>query len=303
MYTFYYIISMKRLLVIISKDQQQYANKINDALSQLSEHPEEILVYLDRPSTTELETVTTEYAGNHVTVLASNTLPCVGRPPMIWGTPYFGAGHIRNLALQYAMGHDYDIVIFIDGDCIPEPDLIRGHTDILSSDEPTITVGRRLEGFYGWHDQREKDEHRLIPIFNTQCRVTSEAYFVDSGVLWSCNMGMNREAIEQITKLNLLLYGRSEVFSTDFLGTWGGEDGFLGLEAFYSDIPVVPVCSNGTGVQHEEHPRPIEKYDFINFTPFLEEKREELLYLMASNGMDCNGCRYVPINIILGPRK
>ena len=165
-----------------------------------------------------------------------------------------------------------------------------------------ITVGKRLEAKYAWHDQREKDSRYPIPVFRKPERITNEAYFVDSGVIWTCNMGINMAAIRKILGTNKLLYGREELCSSDFCGTWGGEDGFIGLEALYLDISVMPICNDLAGVRHEEHLRPLDKYDFENFTAFLEEKREELMYLLVVNEIGCNGHRFVPKDIIIGNR-
>jgi hypothetical protein len=164
-----------------------------------------------------------------------------------------------------------------------------------------VTVGRRCEAKYGWHDQREKDAVYPIPIFDRQERITREPFFVDSGVLWTCNMGINMKALDRIRTANKFLYGRDELCSSDFCGTWGGEDGFLGLEALYLDIVVLPVCGKDAGVRHVEHDRPLDKYDHDTFIAYLEEKREELMYIMRAHGIECPG--YVPKDILVGDRE
>ena len=123
---------------------------------------------------------------------------------------------------------------------------------------------------------------------------------MDPGVVWTCNKGINRKAIELMTSTNKTLYGRDELCSSDFCGTWGGEDGFIGLEALYLDISVITVCAPDAGVRHNEHPRPLDKYDHETFVAYLEEKREELMYLMKANGIPCP--RYIPKDIIIGNR-
>ena len=294
---------MKTLLVIVSKDQQQYAENMNEAIGNLSVKPDGIIVILDRPTPGEISATKKAYTNELVTVIVSTSLPAyVGRPQMNFHVPYFCAGHARNIGVAHAIDNGYDAIIFIDGDCYPEPDLIKGHLEHLDVDEPAITVGRRLEGKYGWHDQREKDTNYPIPIFDKPGRVTREAFFVDSGVLWTCNMGINKQALDIMMSTNKTLYGREELCSSEFCGTWGGEDGFIGLEALYLDIPIMTVRMAGAGIRHVEHPRPLDKYDHETFTVYLEEKREELLYLMKANGMSCNGYRFVPKDIIVGDR-
>lgn len=292
---------MKTLMVIVSKDQQQYAEKMNEAIGNLSVKPDGILVVLDRPSPAEINATKRAYTNELVTILASTSLPdYVGRPQMNYHVPYFCAGHVRNMAVSYAYENEYGAILFIDGDCYPEPDLIKAHNEILDTEDPVLTVGRRCEAKYGWHDQRERNETYPIPIFGKQERITKEAFFVDSGVLWTCNMGINRAALSTILDTNSKLYGRRELCSSDFCGTWGGEDGFIGLEALYLDIAVMPVCAPNAGIQHVEHPRPLDKYDHEKFVAYLEEKREELLYLLKANSIPCP--RYTPKDIIIGNR-
>lgn len=292
---------MKTLLTIVSKNQQQYAARMKEAVEAMSCIPDRVLIVLDRPTAQELKDTQDIFGSPLYHVVSVQDIPSyAGRPQMKYGIPYFCAGAARNMAARFAMEADYDAVIFIDGDCYPEPDLVNAHLELLESEEPAVTVGRRNEAKHGWHDQREKDAEHPIPIFGKQERITKEAFFVDSGVVWTCNMGINRQAMSEIMSLNKALFGRDELCSSDFSGTWGGEDGYLGLEAFYLDIPVMPVCRKGAGVRHVEHDRPLDKYDHETFVAYLEEKREELLYLMKANGRPCP--RYVPKGIIIGNR-
>lgn len=211
----------------------------------------------------------------------------VGHPQMTYGEEYFMAGHARNVAIEYAVDNGFDIVIFIDGDCMPEPDFIKSHAAILSIPSPCTTVGKRKEAIWGYDDQRMVSKINPIPIFHGKpTNVTNEFYFVDSGVLWTCNFGMNIAAISALYGINERLYGRREVFSSDFSGTWGGEDGFIGLECLYCKIPVYALEKGNNGVRHKEHPRPTGKYDHITFIDYLEERREDLLFRMGLFGME-----------------
>ena len=45
---------MKALLVIVSKDQQQYAEKMNAAIEKLTVKPDGVLVVLERPTPSEI---------------------------------------------------------------------------------------------------------------------------------------------------------------------------------------------------------------------------------------------------------
>lgn len=293
---------MRTLFVILSKDQDKYAEEMNRHLEQLSTKPDKVLVLLDRPELREMNATKRAYADNPlVEVITVRDIPAhIGRPQMNYGVPYFCAGHLRNIAAKYAIDNGYDAAIFIDGDCYPEPDMVKAHIALLDRIEPTITVGRRLEGKHAWHDQREVSEDFPIPIFNKpNTPVTNEAFFVDSGVVWTCNMGINRAALEHFFNLNDTLFGRKELCSSDFCGTWGGEDGYIGLQALYTGVEVLPVCDKNAGIRHVNHDRPLDKYDHETFVAYLEEKREELLYLLKINHIECK-YNYVPKDIVLG---
>lgn len=295
---------MKSLLAIVSKNQSQHVTQMAAAIHDLSRRPDGIILVLDRPSPRELVETRNAFEGSRVKIIVVGHTPDnMGRPCMDFPVHHFCAGACRNVAIEYALTQGYDAVIFIDGDSFPEPNLIKGHLSILGNDAPTISVGRRCERMYDWHDQREGYCDNPIPIFTRMEQITKEAFFVDSGIIWTCNIGMNRLAIESIRHLNKTLFGREEVFSSDFCGTWGGEDGYLGLEAYYTGIEMYPVCAKHAGIRHADHPRPEEKYDHETFVDILESKREELMFLMKGEGRDCCGHIFIPKDIIVGDRN
>jgi hypothetical protein len=82
------------------------------------------------------------------------------------------------------------------------------------------------------------------------------------------------------------------VFSTEFLGTWGGEDGFVGMECYYSGIPTYALPNGENGIIHQPHIRPLNKYDHPTFIPYLEAMREDLLTRMHLNKIDTHA--YIP---------
>lgn len=294
---------MRTLLVIPSKNQERYAPAMSESIKSLSVKPDKVLVMLDRPALKEMNLTKKAYQDNSIVeVRVVRNIPVgIGRPQMNYGVPYFCAGHMRNLAVSYALEENYDSVIFIDGDCYPEKDLIKAHNALLDTkEERVITIGRRCEGKHAWHDQREVSKEHPVPIFNKpNTPITNELFFVDSGVVWTCNMGINRHALRHMVELNEKLYGRRELCSSDFCGTWGGEDGFIGMEAFYTGVTLLPVCDADAGIRHVEHERPLDKYDHETFISYLEERREELLYLLKVHGMECK-YKYVPKDIIIG---
>mgnify|MGYP002870071552 CR=1 FL=1 len=94
---------MKTLLVIVSKDQQQYADNMNAAIEKLTVKPDGVLVVLERPTPAEINATKRAYTSELVTVLISTSLPdYIGRPQMNYHVPYFCAGHARNLGVKFA---------------------------------------------------------------------------------------------------------------------------------------------------------------------------------------------------------
>ena len=292
---------MKTALVILCKNQGKYASKIAGAVSAQSVMPDRVLVVMDRPDILEKNEVNGAYKdvpGCDILVVGSAP-DRIARPQMVPGVPPFCAGHCRNLAIEMLYG--YELIIFTDGDCIPEKQMVESH--IAAYTEGGVTVGRRLEGKWLFRDQREVYDKRPIPIFFQESRrVTEEKYVADSGVVWTCNFGMSSGAVDTIKKLNAELYGVSAVFHPDFCGRWGGEDGFLGMECLYAGVPIMTTPKmEHDGVSHIDHPRPTNKYDHVTFLPFLEAKRQELVELMNATGRDVGEFR--PLSSLVGKRE
>lgn len=287
---------MNVLLAIPSKNQAKYAAQMADAIGAQSVRPSHTLYMPDRPTGKELVEIRRILKDTSIEVYPVSSLPdYVGRPNMNAGADWFLAGHVRNVAISYMIAKDYDAVVFIDGDCIPEPDLIKSHAELLSAEGPRVSVGQRKEAMFHWKDQRTQD-FSFTKVFNdTPTEVTRESFFVDSGVVWTCNFGLNRAAVDMLKDMNRTLYGRDEAFSSDFAGTWGGEDGFIGMECFYGGIPVFAMSNCGNdGIRHQYHDRDDEKkYEHRTFMTYLENKREELIYLLDLYGRNVRKVAYV----------
>jgi len=287
---------MKILLAIPARGQNQYIGEMVTAIDAMTVKPYKVLYMADRPSRDErTEAVRILKDNPLIEYYPVTSIPdYVGRPHMTAGVDWFLTGHVRNEAVAYMDRHEeIDAVVFIDGDCIPELDLIAGHADILGKDGPCVSVGKRKESIYGWEDQRCRDEPAANIFSTVPKKVTSEALFVDSGVVWTCNFGMNRAAINVLRTLNNTIYGRNETFSSDFLGTWGGEDGFIGLECFYTGITVYAIANGNNGIRHKYHMRDSSKYDHVAFLYFLEDQRERLIYLLDRYGLNRRNIKYV----------
>ena len=276
---------MRTALVVLCKDQQKYAGRIASGILSQTVKPDTVLVVADRPAYGEFDALQEAYSCiDGCRFLAVEGMPRpLGRPRMLHGIPPFCAGYCRDSALVYLDGK-YDIAIFTDGDCIPQAQLVESH---LSASIPgCVTVGRRVEARWNGMDQRQAYDKRPVDIFgDTPRTIDSEVYVADSGVMWTCNVGMTRGAVESLRSLNMRLYGVSCVFHPDFCGRWGGEDGFLGMECLYGGIPMrsCPVMEHD-GVEHIDHPRPDGYYDHGTFLEFLDSKRRELMCLLGETG-------------------
>lgn len=276
---------MRLALVILSHAQDKYLPSMLDAINSFDEKPSRVMIMLDRPGIKE-HIITKRCLSKYpdIELHVNSDLPAyAGRPQMLCGEEYFLSGYMRNIAIGMIDWENTDGVIFIDGDCIPERGLISGHAEALKYGG--LSVGKRCERKWLWNDQREMKDDSLIPIFGKEpMSVTNEWFIVDSGVVWTCNVGLSKNAVMRLSWLNHHLYGRYEVFSTDFCGTWGGEDGFLGMECFYTGIPIYTVSHGAKHIRHQDHERPLRKYDHMTFMDYLEWKREELIYLIGVNG-------------------
>lgn len=288
---------MKILLAIPSKNQIQYLEEMIASLEAQSVLPDKVLYLMDRPSGRDRITAMKRLSGHKFIEpkFITQEPEYIGRPMMYDGEDHFLTGYVRETAVDYMIENGYDAVVFLDGDCMPEKNFVRDHKRVLSKTEATTTVGKRKEKKFKWDDQRAVRETSSIILFKPiDAPVMIEGYFVDSGVVWTCNFGMNIAAVKKLREVNKTIYGRNEVFPSDFLGTWGGEDGFIGLECFYTGVEVIALKDDINGIRHIDHPRPVKKYDHVRFIDYLEERREELLFLLDLYGMNSRKIRYIP---------
>lgn len=288
---------MNILLAIPAKGQNQYLSEMLGAIHAMSVHPYHVLYMADRPTYEERKEAACIISNDPLVEYfpVSSSPKYVGRPEMNADSDWFLTGYVRNVAISYIDNHpEIDGVVFIDGDCIPEPDLIKSHMSVLSRDTPTVTVGQRKEAMFGWLDQRNTQSSPCHIFSDVPTEIHHEVMFVDSGVVWTCNFGLNRGAISALRTINNTLYHRNETFSSDFVGKWGGEDGFIGLQCFYTGIPVVSLELGDNGIRHKYHDRTSAKYDHVAFLRFLEDQRERLIYLLDLHKLNKGGHRFIP---------
>ncbi len=166
----------------------------------------------------------------------------------------FHAGDARNHGISAAIEADADVVVMIDGDCVPQPRLIEGHAMACARNIPVLSCGRRREKKYGWKDQRElMSDLTNIGFFSREIIINDPELLRKCMVVWSCNIAMNINAIVRMEEFNRKYYGVSEVFSSAFDGGWGGEDSFLGVEAWMNRTFIV--MNHIASVEHIDHPR------------------------------------------------
>lgn len=282
---------MEISLIIPIHKQYKHWLKMMSGIEKQSMLPKNVYLMLDRPTDEEYEYMNSMCSSSHLKnnyVIKRITEPpeYVGKSNNIPSFDLFLTGYNRNLAIDYALDDGSDIVVMIDGDCIPEVDLIKSHYEINNIDVPSITCGRRKEVHYNWLDQRDVEKK----LSNLNLFTSGNGYLIqnqlllqNSSIIWTCNIGINKQAIKLIKKLNKKYYGRSEVFNSEFLGSWGGEDSFLGIQASMLKIFVSMITGEKSGVRHIDHPRPVDKYGKETFATYLKNQLDLLNEMQINN--------------------
>lgn len=260
------------------------------AIERLTVRPYFIYVMLDRQSATDfkfIKNVTSNIdLSNSYKVFNMTDIPeFVGRPNHLPEQDLFLTGYRRNQAIDMAIEDGCTSFVFIDGDCLPQPDLIAAHNRANFRNLPNLSVGRRREEKHGWKDQREVSPNlRNLKLFGRvdENVITDFELLKTSAITWSCNMSMNFQAVNRLKKFNQYYYGRPDVFHSDFLGTWGGEDGFIGVESYFCKIFITVINDKKSGIKHIEHERPVNKYSGDAFQIYLEHQIVLLQQMIAN---------------------
>lgn len=282
---------MKIALIIPIYNQSKYWERIVSGIKKQSTKPSVVYVVIDRPnddkgplsSSGEPEMPNWD-AVAHIHAINEKSPEIQFEILTIQDVPanltrsnsdhIFLAGQARNIGVERALKCGMDIFVFIDGDCIPQPDLITSHVKKCEiSTLPILSNGRRREMKYRWRDQRE-----TIPQLTHLDMFRIDGYLINSSdmlkqclIVWSCNMALNLKAVLLIRKLNARYYNRSELFNSNFLGAWGGEDSFLGVQAWVARIFITMIGEKGSGVEHIDHPRVADKYTIDHKSFFTNE--------------------------------
>lgn len=263
---------MNVALIIPIYKQYENIDKIIKGIESQTRKPDCIYIVLDRPTIEEQELVSNKLSSSSI---ISKFLINQENPTS--KDDAFLAGFVRNIGIREAIRDNCELFIFIDGDCVPQNKLVEGHLKKCDYELPVLSVGRRRESIYRWVDRREHiAELSHLGLFQGNGVIVSNPELLKQYlIVWSCNIAMNRLAIDLIKKLNIKLFGRNEVFSSDFNGSWGGEDSYLGIQAYHCRIFITTVGEKTSGILHIDHPRPSDKYD-PNHKKFLETQIEIL---------------------------
>jgi len=282
---------MKTALIIPIYKQTKYWIRLMSGIEKQTVPPDYVYVMMDRPTEEEYNYVKNACASKNLKttykVFNLQEIPeFIGRPNNVPDFELFLAGHNRNVAIDTAIEDDCKIFVMTDGDCIPEINLIKTHYEINSMGIPSITCGRRKDAAHKWRDQRDVDPKlKALDLFKhgNGFIIQNQELLHMSSIIWTCNVGINIEAVKLIKKLNEKYYGRSEVFCSEFSGTWGGEDSFLGIQANMCRIFISIINEEKSGIRHINHPRPQRRYNEQNFSIYLKNHVKVLNEMQLNN--------------------
>lgn len=277
------------MVIPIYKQSHCFA-KVLDGIKKQNRIPDHIIVVLDRlgddpaiDSIIDMENIAILADLHEKIVFIEPKIP-TGITREVNGD-LFLAPYMRNEGILLADTLGADIIVLIDGDCIPQPRLVDSHISACDRSNPTISVGRRRESMYRWLDKRESDvgiiQYRLFR--QNGLVITDPNMLLQGLVVWSCNMALNRGALDRLYRFNDRYYHTPKhAFCGAFTGSWGGEDTFMGIQAWYCRIIITTIGNQGSGVTHIDHPRPNDKYT-IKHMDFVETQRIFLRKKMQIN--------------------
>lgn len=222
-----------------------------------------------------------------------------------------GRVHNRNRGIAKAYELNSDIIIFMDGDSIPENENYIENYLKFNLDEPTMIFGVRK------HIPRPKNlEHfnfefnyESIPISkypsdlltanldksenfdNTDLRTVSgitgrinnikdfdeKAFMITSGmVTWSCNFLMNRKSVELLKDFMKKTYEIDGWFDyTQFGDAWGGEDNAFGLDSLFAGVNIL--MTDESKVLHFMHERSDQLHTHVRLNHIMMSRYKKLI--------------------------
>ena len=174
----------------------------------------------------------------------------------------FQAGRNRDIGLEAAertLG-DCDVV-YLDGDCVPEPKLLEGFLDVFAAGGayPTVVAGRRINenesgtGFNEDNRLRMPQAHATVFAVGMHRLMIAKEPAMSRLATWSCCLGLNHAAVALQRQVNVRIDSHATVFNDGFNGRWGGEDDFVGIVALYMGLALVFLDPVTCYVRHIHH--------------------------------------------------
>jgi len=200
-----------------------------------------------------------------------------------------GRVYNRNTGIQKALDLNSDIIIFMDGDCIPENNLYIENYLKFTLEKPTMVFGMRkhiprpkkLEDFnFNFKYESieivkypsdlltanlDKDKNFDCTDLRTVAGVTrrfnnikefdEKAFMITTGMAtWSCNFLMNKSAALLLKSFMNDIYKVNGWFDyTRFGDSWGGEDNAFGLDALFAGVNIL--MTENAKILHFMHER------------------------------------------------
>ena len=174
----------------------------------------------------------------------------------------FQAGRNRDLGLEAAEeALGACDVVYLDGDCVPEPGLLAGFLAVFAAagDYPTVVSGRRVNenaagtGFDEDNRLRMPQAYATVFASGMHRLMVAKEPAMSRLATWSCCLGLNHRAVTLQRQVNKRIDNHAVVFNDGFNGRWGGEDDFVGIVAVYMGMALVFLDPDTCYVHHIYH--------------------------------------------------
>jgi glycosyltransferase involved in cell wall biosynthesis len=212
----------------------------------------------------------------------------------------FNAGMTRDYGLAYIETYfpEADTIIFTDGDCVPNENVVSLHYKNVNQKYPIVSCGYRTT---------ETEEGEWIPDqrfkYADMCNdkklgrvVLTKKHTIDSILTYSCNFAFNNKAIESCKNINFNISEKNRLFNPEFDGTWGGEDNFISNCIFRSGgliLLATPECN----CYHYYHKESITNTN----TPIVKKLDRLLVENILDNRLEYDYLEIEPIKNISYP--
>lgn len=263
----------KHTIVVLVHNQATNIPRLVDAYRSLVLQPDLFVFVCDRCT------------DDSVALLSAADMPARKIIVETSGGVSFQAGRNRDLGASTAeseIGETH--LVFLDGDCVPAPELLLCYTEIFEAagDYPVVAAGRRVNET---PDGRSREDNRfLMPssmrtVFHpgTHRLVAAREPVFGRLATWSCNLGVSASAVKLIRGVNWRLDKHATIFNDSFNGHWGGEDDFVGITAWFLGAAVVAADPVRCRVDHIYH----KSRESTEFTLIMQRKLERLRHLMT----------------------